>query len=73
MVRAPKRTSNPRAAILARSGTPWPYSTMPTRVAARAPNMWEMAIRCGMAVMGTMTPSGMPMSVPMMSPPAIQS
>ena len=29
---------------------------MPTRVAANAPNMWEKAIRWGIAVIGTNTP-----------------
>ncbi len=31
---------------------------MPTSVAASAPNMCEIAIRCGIAVIGTYTPSG---------------
>ncbi len=35
-----------------------PYSAMPTSVAAMAPNMCEIAIRCGIAVIGTRVPSG---------------
>jgi hypothetical protein len=49
------------------------YSITPTRVAARAPNMCEIAMRWGMAVIGTMNPSGTPMTVPTTRPPMIQS
>ena len=74
-VRAPNRTSNPSAPMRMPSRTPAAsrYSTIPTRVAARAPNMWEIAMRCGMAVMGTMNPSGIPTTVPSTRPPMIQS
>jgi hypothetical protein len=73
-VRAPNSTSKPRAAILAEPmAVSWWYSTTPTSVAARAPNRCEIAMRWGMAVMGTITPSGMPMTVPTTRPPMIQS
>ena len=75
-VSAPKSTSKPSAAIWPRP-TPAPFpldqnSATPTSVAATAPNMCEMAIRCGMAVMGTRVPSGQPMTVPSASPARIQ-
>ncbi len=62
-VSAPKSTSNPSAAILtrrhrARRGRACQNSATPTSVAASAPNMCEIAIRCGIAVIGTYTPSG---------------
>ncbi len=60
-VSAPNSTSKPRAAIIVtavdRARCAW-YSAMPTSVAASAPNMWLMAIRCGIAVIGTNIPSG---------------
>ena len=43
---------------------------MPTSVAASAPNMWEMAMRWGIAVIGTRVPSGQPMTVPTTRPSA---
>ena len=57
MVSEPNRTSSPSAAMVPRE-TPAPlprcqYSATPTSVAATAPNMCEMAIRCGIAVIGT--------------------
>ncbi len=77
MVSAPNRTSNPSAAITGReTSAPWPrcqYSATPTSVAATAPNMCEIAIRCGIAVIGTYTPSGYPMSEPSTSPAMIHS
>ncbi len=62
-VSAPKNTSKPRAAAVA-CPTPsmlcesvW-YSPMPTSVAASALNDSAMAMRCGIAVIGTHIPSG---------------
>ena len=49
------------------TSAPWPSewnSATPTSVAASAPNACESAIRCGMAVIGTYTPSGQPMTEP---------
>ena len=67
-VSAPIMTSKPSAAIVTRgiaTASPAPsgdrrcrYSATPTSVAARAPNMSEIAIRCGIAVMGTRVPRG---------------
>jgi hypothetical protein len=45
---------------------------MPTRVAADAPKVSAIAIRCGIAVIGTRVPRGMPTTVPTPSPNAIQ-
>ena len=60
---APSMTSNPIAAIFARLGSSpdarsvW-YSATPTSVAASALRVREMAIRCGIAVIGTHMPMG---------------
>ncbi len=77
-VRAPSRTSNPTAAILAwERATPagscqaFQNSATPTSVDASAPNMSANAIRCGMAVIGTHMPNGYPIRPPRMSPMAI--
>jgi|GEM_PF-6621944 len=59
-VSAPNSTSKPSAAMVER-GSPCSlirYSATPTSVAASAPNMWLIAIRCGIAVIGTNIPSG---------------
>ena len=74
-VSAPKSTSKPTAAIFVvpRFAPYSQYSATPTSVAASAPNMCEIAMRCGIAVIGTCVPIGMPMIVPRISPPAIQS
>jgi hypothetical protein len=45
---------------------------MPTSVAADAPNVSAIAMRCGIAVIGTRVPSGTPITVPMVRPNAIQ-
>jgi hypothetical protein len=49
------------------------YSETPTSVAASAPNMCEMAVRCGTAVMGIQIAIGAPISEPRMRPRMIQS
>ncbi len=46
---------------------------MPTSTAARAPKACDMAIRCGMAVMGMKMAIAPPISEPMMKPATIHS
>ena len=46
------------------------YSATPTMEAASAPKACESAVRCGMAVMGTMA-MGMPMLEPRIRPMAM--
>ena len=62
-VSAPNSTSMPSAvmwetAMISPSRNAVVNSATPTSVAARAPNMWEKAIRCGIAVIGTHMPRG---------------
>ncbi len=56
------RLTGPRSLMLTRN------SPMPTRAAASAPNAWESAVRCGMAVMGTETAIHAPMMDPSAKP-----
>ena len=78
MVSAPKSVSKPIAVILITPGPPaysrlCKNSAMPTSVTARAPNMWLMAMRCGMAVIGTRRPIGKPMALPTTRPMMMNS
>ena len=75
VVRAPSMTSNPSAPrVTVPSSEPFTTnSPMPTRAAARAPKACESAVRCGMAVMGTLMAIHAPMIEPSDNPAMIHT
>ena len=66
----PRRTSKPSAVTLnvPRCSPCRRNSETPTSAAARPPNACESAVRCGIAVIGTQTPSQTPIVEPTRSP-----
>jgi len=75
VVSAPSMTSKPSAprVMAPISDALTTNSPMPTRAAANAPKACESAVRCGIAVMGTLTAIHAPMMEPSVRPAIIQT